>query len=194
MDKPFFIDPNIARAKTIDTSFYLETKWLEASKEKIFAPSWQYIGHTGMVPKPGDAYPFKLLENYIDEPLVLTRDAEEHIHCLSNVCTHRGNLMVYEPCTAQKHLRCKYHGRAFHLDGKFISMPEFKDVQNFIPENLRILLLLEILQIIQTHPLRQEFLPSRFNPLKIDWLISFFKNLLLLIEIIKLLFTSLEYY
>jgi choline monooxygenase len=43
--------------------------------------------------------------------------------------------MVYEPCSAQKHLRCKYHGRAFHLDGKFISMPEFKDVENFIPEN-----------------------------------------------------------
>ena len=135
MEKPFFIDPNIARAKTIDTRFYLEIKWLEASKEKIFAPSWQYIGHTGMVPKAGDAHPIKLLENYIDEPLVLTRDAEAHIHCLSNVCTHRGNLMVYEPCSAQKHLRCKYHGRAFHLDGKFISMPEFTAVENFIPEN-----------------------------------------------------------
>jgi len=44
-------------------------------------------------------------------------------------------LMVYEPCSAQKHLRCKYHGRAFHLDGKFISMPEFTAVENFIPEN-----------------------------------------------------------
>jgi len=43
--------------------------------------------------------------------------------------------MVYEPCSAQKHLRCKYHGRAFHLDGKFISMPEFTAVENFIPEN-----------------------------------------------------------
>ena len=50
-----------------------------------------------MVPKAGDAHPIKLLENYIDEPLVLTRDAEADIHCLSNVCTHRGNLMVYEP-------------------------------------------------------------------------------------------------
>ena len=131
----FFIDPNIGRAKTIDTSFYLDPKYLEASKEKIFAPSWQYVGHIGMVAKVGDAHPFKLLENYIDEPLVLTKDSNEQIHCLSNVCTHRGNLMVYEPCSAQKHLRCKYHGRAFHLDGKFISMPEFTAVENFIPEN-----------------------------------------------------------
>ena len=61
-----FFAPNIGRAKTIDTRFYLETKWLEASKEKIFAPSWQYIGHTGMVAKAGDAHPVKLLENYIE--------------------------------------------------------------------------------------------------------------------------------
>ena len=131
----FFIDPNIARAKTIDTSFYLDPACLEKAKEQIFAPSWQYIGHTGMVSKAGDAHPFRLLENYIDEPLVITKDAEGGVHCLSNVCTHRGNLMVYEPCTGLKHLRCKYHGRAFHLDGKFISMPEFKEVENFIPEN-----------------------------------------------------------
>ena len=131
----FYIDPVIGRAKTIDTSFYLEPQILEASKEKIFAPSWQYIGHTGMIPNVGDAHPFKLLENYINEPLVLTRDTNNQVHCLSNVCTHRGNLMVYEPCSAQKHLRCKYHGRAFHLDGKFISMPEFTAVENFIPEN-----------------------------------------------------------
>ena len=77
---PFFIDPNIARAKTIDTSFYLDPACLEAAKEKIFAPSWQYIGHEGMVPNEGDAYPFKLLENYIEEPLVLTKDREGHVH------------------------------------------------------------------------------------------------------------------
>ena len=38
---PFFIDPNIARAKTIDTSFYLDPACLEAAKEKIFAPNVQ---------------------------------------------------------------------------------------------------------------------------------------------------------
>ena len=49
---------------------------------------------------------------------------------MSNVCTHRGNLVVYEPCKLNQ-LRCKYHGRLFSLDGKFISMPEFKEVENF---------------------------------------------------------------
>ncbi len=49
---------------------------------------------------------------------------------MSNVCTHRGNLVVYEPCRLNQ-LRCKYHGRLFSLDGRFLSMPEFKEVENF---------------------------------------------------------------
>lgn len=41
-----------------------------------------------------------------------------------------GKPAVYEPCQANQ-LRCKYHGRQFSLDGKFISMPGFKEVENF---------------------------------------------------------------
>lgn len=42
--------------------------------------------------------------------------------------------MVYEPCHINQ-MRCKYHGRLFSLDGKFISMPEFKEVENFPTDN-----------------------------------------------------------
>jgi len=129
----FFIDPNIAKAKTIDTSFYNSTHYYEASKEKIFIPSWQFIGDTDKVKEAASAYPFVLLENYLNEPLVLTKDKQNQLHCMSNVCTHRGNLIVYESCRANQ-LRCKYHGRLFSLDGKFISMPEFKEVENFPTE------------------------------------------------------------
>jgi choline monooxygenase len=129
----FFIDSNIAKAKTIDTSFYNSPHYYEASKEKIFAPSWQFIGDTDMVKEAGSAFPFVLLENYLNEPLLLTRDKQGQLHCVSNVCTHRGNLIVYEPCKANQ-LRCKYHGRLFSLDGRFISMPEFKEVEDFPTE------------------------------------------------------------
>lgn len=126
----FFVDPSIAVAKTINKSFYLEPAFFEAAKEKIFAPSWQYAGHLAQVAEPQQAQPFVLLENYLDEPLLLTCDAAGKQHCLSNVCTHRGNLLIYEPCKS-RNLRCRYHGRQFALDGQFISMPEFKEVQNF---------------------------------------------------------------
>lgn len=126
----FHIDPDIASAKTLATEFYTGSVHYESSKEKIFAHSWQFIGDTSIVNEPGSAHPFILLEGFISEPLVLTCDKEGALHCLSNVCTHRGNLIVNAPCNTPQ-LRCRYHGRCFSLDGSFSSMPEFKEVNNF---------------------------------------------------------------
>lgn len=126
----FFIDKNIAKAKTIDTLFYKSEEYFQKSKERIFVPSWQFIGDTDRVAEPNSAYPFILLQNYLNEPLVLTRDAEGNVRCMSNVCTHRGNLLVPEPCKL-KQIGCKYHGRQFLLNGEFLSMPQFKEVENF---------------------------------------------------------------
>lgn len=126
----FFVDNDILRARTISTEVYKSTAFFEMAKEKIFAGSWQLAGDTDMVKSPGSCHPFILLEKFPDEPLLITRDEKNKLHCLSNVCTHRGNLLVYESCKVSN-LRCKYHGRMFHLDGQFKSMPEFKEVKNF---------------------------------------------------------------
>ncbi len=126
----FFVDPDIARARTLHTGFYTDPAVYTAAKEKIFARTWQLVGDVHLVGASGDCYPFTLLEKYLDEPLVLTKDKEGQIRCLSNVCTHRGTLVVDKPCTLP-HLRCRYHGRQFQLDGRFHSMPEFKEVKDF---------------------------------------------------------------
>jgi len=130
----YFVDPDIAKAKTLHADFYTSAEVFEQCKEKIFASSWQFIGHEELVAESGDAYPFTLLPGYLDEPLLLTRDNNNHINLLSNVCTHRGNLVVDNACKLHN-LKCRYHGRKFGLDGKFISMPEFKEVENFPTES-----------------------------------------------------------
>lgn len=126
----FHIDPDITRAKTLSTKFYTEPQYFEEAKEKIFAPSWQFAGDEDMIGEHGSVHPYTLLPGYLDEPLMLTKDREGKMHCLSNVCTHRGNLVAYEAGKANL-LRCRYHGRQFLLDGSFLSMPEFKEVQDF---------------------------------------------------------------
>jgi choline monooxygenase len=124
------VNPDIAKAKTIATSVYLDPDYFEKSKENIFADTWQWIGDTDQIREPGWVTPVTLLENYIDEPLLLSQNKNGEFNCLSNVCTHRGNLLVEKPCKLHD-IRCKYHGRRFQLDGEFISMPEFKEVENF---------------------------------------------------------------
>ena len=127
---PFVIDPDMSTAQTLNTGFYTDPLIFELAREKIFAACWHYIGDQSMVPQTGSCYPFTLLENFLQEPLLLTKDNQQEIRCMSNVCTHRGTTLVAEPCIAN-HLRCRYHGRQFRLDGTFLSMPEFKEVKNF---------------------------------------------------------------
>jgi choline monooxygenase len=123
------IDPDIRVARTLPSWCYRERAFFERCRERVFARSWQLAPDASVVTEPGRVHPFAFLEGCVEEPLVLTRDARG-IHCLSNVCTHRGNLVVQEPgaCT---HLRCGYHGRRFALDGALEHMPEFKEARGF---------------------------------------------------------------
>jgi choline monooxygenase len=126
----FFVDPDIAKAKTLHTDFYSDPSLLQIIKQKIFTTTWQFITNSNQLKETGSCYPFTLLENLLDEPLLLTRDKQDALHCLSNVCTHRGNVLINEQCKVSN-IRCRYHGRIFQLDGAFHSMPEFKEVKNF---------------------------------------------------------------
>src|SRR5262245_57568808 len=118
--RKFSVKKDIAKAKTISTEIYTSAEAYELFKEKIFYSSWQFIGDTDLVKEMGSCHPFTLLDGYLNEPLLLTKDEQDKIHCISNVCTHRGNLLINEPCKS-KNLRCRYHGRLFDLKGKFKS-------------------------------------------------------------------------
>ncbi len=121
---------NIAQASTLNKAFYLSHELFERSREKLFAPSWQFIGDTGMARGENNLIPFTLLSGFLDEPLLLSCQQNRPIKCLSNVCTHRGNILIESPCRAEV-IRCHYHGRVFDCDGQFRSMPEFQKVKNF---------------------------------------------------------------
>lgn len=126
----FDIDPDIRKAKTLTSAFYNDERYFELSKEKIFARSWQFLCHENEVE---GLKPLAILPGVLNEPVLLVKDRDE-LRCLSNVCTHRGKILVDEPCDVANLIRCGYHGRRFSLDGKFLSMPEFDEVENFPSE------------------------------------------------------------
>ena len=129
-----FIDPDIRQAKTLPSAFYTDAGFFDRSRESIFARTWQFVGRADEI---NNLRPATLLPGFLDEPILLARD-DDKLRCLSNVCTHRGKILVEQSCEARV-IRCSYHGRRFGLDGKFMSMPEFEDVANFPTEddNLR---------------------------------------------------------
>lgn len=129
----FEIDPDISRASTPPSRVYSDPCVHETVRERVFARSWQLVGHIEDVRLAGQVHPFTLLEGCLDEPLLLVRDPSDRLHCMSNVCTHRG-MIVCRRGGIESSLRCPYHGRRFALDGSFLSMPEFDDVKNFPSE------------------------------------------------------------
>jgi choline monooxygenase len=126
----FKIDPDIRKARTIDTDFYTCSRHFHDSKEKIFSRSWHFLGHLDDLDQ---LTPSVLLPGFLDEP-VLTVKSEDGVSCISNVCTHRAKLLIEEPCQGNL-IRCRYHGRRFDLGGKMISMPEFDEVEDFPSES-----------------------------------------------------------
>jgi choline monooxygenase len=127
----FYVDSDISIAKTINKNIYSDEKIFNYFKNQIFPTTWQFIGDVDSIPNVGDILPFNFINEFIEEPLILIRNKEQKICVLSNVCTHRGNVLAYEKCNNINGIFCKYHGRRFNLDGKLVSMPEFKEVKNF---------------------------------------------------------------
>ena len=125
-----FVDPDIAVAHTLPGAFYSDAEAFARMRERVFARSWQWLGTVHDVAAPESLAPRDLLPGFLDEPLLLARDASGELRCMSNVCTHRGNILVGAACRA-KQIRCGYHSRRFDLAGRMTFMPEFKDARGF---------------------------------------------------------------
>ncbi len=100
------IEPDIRRASTLPGWVYSDPRLFARLRERVFVPSWQWITDDAHVKIPGQLFPFTLLEGLLDEPLLLSRDRDDRLHCLSNVCTHRGTL-VCEGEGVESFLRCR---------------------------------------------------------------------------------------
>ncbi len=124
------VDPDIRRARTLPPEIYSDPVLYDLQRDRVMRRGWQVVADAASLREPGQARPVTLLEGCLDEPLLLTRDGGGALHGLSNVCTHRGNLIAAKACKTAT-LRCRYHGRRFGLDGRFAFMPEMDGALGF---------------------------------------------------------------
>ena len=110
----YSVDSDISAARTLDRDFYRDEAAFGLARERVFARTWQWLGRLDDVAASGSLAPRDLLPGLLDEPLLLSRDAAGTLRCLSNVCTHRGNVLVHAPCghEAAPVLTCSACGEA----------------------------------------------------------------------------------
>lgn len=129
--KKIHVDKDITKAQTLPAFFYTDPAYFEISKVNIFEKCWHWVGDLHHLLSPvNNVSPVNLLSPLLDEPIMVVKNQKGAIKCLSNVCTHRANIMVHQP-QQTKQLVCAYHGRRFDLEGNFKSMPEFESAKNF---------------------------------------------------------------
>jgi choline monooxygenase len=124
------IDCDVARAWTLPSYLYTDPATFAAEKEKIFARSWQVVGHRDQVTNAGDYFTTEL----VGEPLLIVRGADGKLRGFYNVCRHRAGPPA-EGRGSRKLFRCGYHGWTYGLDGTLISATEIEGVEGFRPED-----------------------------------------------------------
>jgi phenylpropionate dioxygenase-like ring-hydroxylating dioxygenase large terminal subunit len=120
------INPDISRAWSLPAPRYHDPETFRLEKQRIFARTWQVVGHRHQVAQPGDFFTFEL----VGEPLLLVRGQDGNLRCFYNVCRHRAGPPA-EGCGSRKLFRCGYHGWTYDLDGTLLNAPEFEGVADF---------------------------------------------------------------
>lgn len=128
------IDQDIRCSNTLEARFYQSHQAHQHLLDSVFAGSWQFLMHRDDL-QDHDVFPLTLLPGSLEEPLLLSLSKDHgssgsHWTCLSNVCTHRGHLLV-EKAGKGTQLRCRYHGRTFDLAGQLKKAPGFEGALNF---------------------------------------------------------------
>jgi choline monooxygenase len=107
--------------RTLPWSWYTDPATFELEREAIFRRHWQYVGHLGELPRPGSFVATRIAH----VPVVLTRDDDDSVHALLNVCRHRGAL-VCEGAGERATLQCPYHAWTYSLDGRLLAAPRLQ--------------------------------------------------------------------
>lgn len=127
------IDPSIERASTLPSEFYIDPKYQDAERKNIFWRTWQIVGQSEQVSKPGDYF----TANLCGEPLLIVRDQGNALRGFFNVCRHRAGPPA-EGCGSRKVFRCGYHGWTYGLDGRLLNAPEMDGTADFRFEDFRL--------------------------------------------------------
>ena len=104
--------------QTLPWAWYADPGQLSRERELIFAPSWQYVGHLGLVAEPGSYAAVQA--GHV--PVVLVRDRDGTLRAFVNVCRHRGHP-VADGAGRRETLQCRYHGWTYGLDGALRAAP-----------------------------------------------------------------------
>lgn len=104
---------------------YRSQAYFDLERESIFRRTWLIMGRVEDVPNAGD-YIVKEVE-ICGASILITRQASGAIKAFHNVCSHRGNQVVWDAKGTRKTMfRCPYHNWTYGNDGRLLAISDEK--------------------------------------------------------------------
>lgn len=120
-------------ATALAARFYSGEGTSAIDQSAVFNRHWQYVCHASQVADEGD-YTVASLGQL---PVIVIRTADG-LRGFHNVCRHRAGPLAQCAGKGAKHLRCRYHGWTYNLDGTLRTATEMKDVAGFDVAGIRL--------------------------------------------------------
>ncbi|NOT56232.1 MAG: aromatic ring-hydroxylating dioxygenase subunit alpha [Deltaproteobacteria bacterium] len=111
---PISIEPYVSRA------------YFEKERERIFSKVWLNIGRVEQIPRPGDYFVKDLAVCHTS--VLVVRGKDGTLRAFHNMCSHRGNQLVWDQKGTCQAFTCKFHGWVYGLDG---ALRHITDEDNF---------------------------------------------------------------
>lgn len=115
----------------VDSRVYSDPALFEEELSKIWKKSWLLLVHESELPAPLDFRTSTIAR----EPVLLVRGEDGKVRAFSNVCPHRGAVLLREPAGnlresassgPGKHITCMFHAWQFDAQGRCVAIPRRK--------------------------------------------------------------------
>ena len=117
---------DVSTAATLPPALYTSEEVLAFEREALFAREWLCVGRSERIPDPGDWFTVTIT----GEPLIVARDKEGSVRCMSAVCQHRA-MQLCEGEGNSTTFKCPYHHWNYALDGRLLGAPAMERTEGF---------------------------------------------------------------
>jgi 3-phenylpropionate/trans-cinnamate dioxygenase subunit alpha len=112
-----------AKAGLINAQIYSDPQIYEMELERVFGRTWLFLAHESQIPRPGDF----IYAYMAEDPVIVVRQNDGTVRAFLNQCRHRGMKICQADSGNTKAFNCPYHGWAYSIEGKLVSVPLEED-------------------------------------------------------------------
>jgi phenylpropionate dioxygenase-like ring-hydroxylating dioxygenase large terminal subunit len=101
---------------------YLSQEQFNLEREHIFRKTWLSVGRAEQIPEAGDYFVQDIA--MLHTSIIIVRGKDAIIRAFHNICSHRGNKLLWDKQGSCLAISCRLHSWAYDLDGALRFVPD----------------------------------------------------------------------